>query len=66
MNKALLNDEFFIDSIHSSNSITGKKETKISNKKKIGNKNLTLYYRNFDTFSPVHIINSDNKNYLKK
>jgi hypothetical protein len=66
MNKALLNDEFFIDSIHSSNSIAGKKETKASNKKKLNNKNLTIYYRNFGTFSPIHIINSDNKNYLKK
>ena len=67
MKKSLLNAEFFKETIHSSNSIiTGKKEIKISNKKKINNKNLTIYYRNFGTFSPVHIINSDNKNYLKK
>ena len=67
MKKSLLNEEFFKETIYSSNSITtGKKEIKISNKKKINNKNLTIYYRNFGAFSPVHIINSDNKNYLKK
>lgn len=64
--KAILNAQFFNESIYSPNSITGKKDIKTSNKKKIKNKNLTIYYRNFGTFSPSHIINSDNKNYLKK
>ena len=67
MKKELLNAEFFKETIHSPNSIiTAKKEIKTSNNKKINNKNLTMHYRNFVTFSPVHIINSDNKNYLKK
>jgi len=66
MKKELLNDEFFNEPINFSNSKTGKKEIKSSNKKKLNNKNLTIYYRNFGTFSPVHIINSDNNNHLKK
>ena len=66
MKKAKLKAKFFNESIHSPNSITGKKEIKSSNKKKIKNKNLTIYYRNLGSFSPVHIINSENQNYLKK
>ena len=57
-----LKKEFFEES-ENIKLIKYKKIEKHSNKKFNGNKNLNIYYKNLGIYSPIHIINSDNKTY---